>query len=77
MQAKITSFWEWQQHFADEKSCLQAIINLRWPEGFCCPRCGHQKGWLLQTHHGNLKSFVVSVAIQNSKNLSTLLKRGR
>ena len=51
MQAEITSFWDWQQHFADEKSCLQAIIKLRWPEGFQCPRCGHQKGWLLQTRH--------------------------
>lgn len=49
MQAEITSFWDWQQHFADDKSCLKAIIKLRWPDGFHCPCCGHQKGWLLQT----------------------------
>ncbi len=51
MQAEITSFWEWQQHFSDEKACLQAIIKQRWPEGFCCPQCQHNKGWLLQTRH--------------------------
>jgi len=51
MQAEITSFWEWQQHFSDERTCLQAIVKQRWPEGFCCPRCQHGKGWLLQTRH--------------------------
>lgn len=51
MQAEITSFWEWQHHFSDEKTCLQAIIKQRWPKGFCCPRCQHGKGWLLQTRH--------------------------
>jgi Transposase zinc-ribbon domain len=51
MQAEVTSFWEWQQQFSDEKRCLQALIKLRWPEGFRCGGCGHQKGWLLQTRH--------------------------
>lgn len=51
MQVEITSFWDWQQHFSDERTCLQAIIKQRWPEGFRCPRCGHEKGWLLQTRH--------------------------
>ena len=49
MQVEVTSFWEWQQRYADEKSCLQAIIELRWPKGFSCPRCRHQKGWLLHS----------------------------
>jgi transposase-like protein len=51
MQADVTSFWQWQQQFSDEKRCLQALIKLRWPEGFHCESCGHQKGWLLQTRH--------------------------
>jgi len=51
MQAEITSFWDWQQHFSDERTCLQAIIKQRWPEGFRCPCCGQEKGWLLQTRH--------------------------
>ena len=51
MQTEMTSFWEWQQHFSDEEACLQTIVKLRWPEGFCCPHCHHKKGWLLQTRH--------------------------
>lgn len=51
MQAEITSFWDWQQHYSDEGACLQALIKQRWPDGFSCPRCGHEKAWLLQTRH--------------------------
>ena len=51
MQTEMTSFWECQQHFSDEEACLQTIVKLRWPEGFCCPYCHHKKGWLLQTRH--------------------------
>jgi hypothetical protein len=51
MQTEGTSFWEWQQQFPDEKSCLDALIKLRWPEGFWCEHCGYGKGWLLQARH--------------------------
>jgi len=51
MQAEITSFWDWKEHFSDEASCLQAIIKERWSEGFCCPKCRHDKVWLLQSRH--------------------------
>jgi ISXO2-like transposase domain/Transposase zinc-ribbon domain len=51
MQAEVTSFWEWQQQFSDEKRCLQALIKLRWPDGFICGCCGHPKGSLLHTRH--------------------------
>ena len=43
MQAEHTSFWDWQQHFSDEKTCLQSIINLKRPEVFSCQHCGHKK----------------------------------
>lgn len=51
MRAEITSFWDWQQRFSDEKSCLDALVKRRWPDGFRCPCCGHQKGWLPQARH--------------------------
>ncbi len=51
MQTEVTSFWEWQQLYSDEKSCLQALIKLRWPDGFKCRHCDHEKGWLLQDRH--------------------------
>lgn len=51
MQAEITSFWEWQQHFLNKKSCLQAMTKQRWPAGFSCPKGKHNKGWLVRTRH--------------------------
>jgi hypothetical protein len=27
MQAEITSFWDWQQHYSYEGACLQALIK--------------------------------------------------
>lgn len=52
MQAATTSFYDWQQRFATEQACLDAIAAQRWPEGFCCPHCGHDHGWLYAARHG-------------------------
>lgn len=49
MQTESTSFWEWQQQFKDDKACLEAIINLKWQEGFQCSKCSHEHGWVLHT----------------------------
>lgn len=35
---------EFQQRFATEESCLQAVFEARWPRGFLCPHCGHNDG---------------------------------
>src|ERR1039457_897333 len=29
----------------DEAACRAYLFQLRWPEGFCCPRCGGRKAW--------------------------------
>lgn len=36
---------ELEQRFSTEEACRQYLYKLRWPEGFRCPRCGHEKGW--------------------------------
>lgn len=36
---------EFQQLFRTEDSCRQYLFRLRWPEGFQCPRCGHDRAW--------------------------------
>ncbi len=51
MQAPTTSFYDWQQRFATEQACLDAIATQRWPEGFRCPHCGHDHGWLYAARH--------------------------
>lgn len=37
---------EFEQWFASEDACREYIFQLRWPNGFQCPRCLHQKAWL-------------------------------
>ena len=36
---------EFETRFAGEQVCREYLCQLRWPEGFRCPRCGHAKAW--------------------------------
>ena len=36
---------EFDARFGREDACRAYLIQLRWPEGFRCPQCGHRKGW--------------------------------
>ena len=45
MQTETMSFCAWQQRFATNAACAEEIAERRWPEGFCCPHCGHEHGW--------------------------------
>lgn len=36
---------ELERRFSCEEACRQYLFELRWPEGFCCPRCGHNVAW--------------------------------
>jgi transposase-like protein len=37
---------EFEQRFASEEACREYLFKLRWPDGFRCPRCQHDKAWL-------------------------------
>ena len=37
---------DFEERFATEEECRHYLAQLRWPEGFCCPRCGHRKAWI-------------------------------
>ena len=39
---------EFMQMYPTEEDCRQALFAHRWPQGFCCRRCGHEKAWYLQ-----------------------------
>ena len=43
------SLIEFQRRFPDEGACAAYLAQARWPDGFCCPACGHDKGWELST----------------------------
>jgi transposase-like protein len=36
------TFFEFQQKFNSEEACREKLYNMRWPQGFQCPRCGHE-----------------------------------
>ena len=46
------SLIEIQRRFPDEEACAAYLYTLRWPEGFRCPICGHDRAWELgsKTH---------------------------
>lgn len=34
-----------EARFSSEEACRAYLFDLRWPDGFRCPRCGHAKAW--------------------------------
>ena len=37
---------EFEKKFSSEKTCRDYLFQLRWPDGFQCPRCENDKAWL-------------------------------
>jgi ISXO2-like transposase domain/Transposase zinc-ribbon domain len=37
-----------QKEFGSEEKCWEWLFRTRWPEGFCCPGCGHSEYTLLE-----------------------------
>jgi hypothetical protein len=31
---------EWERAFPDEETCIEWLVDSRWPQDVCCPRCG-------------------------------------
>ena len=46
MEEHMSTVLEFEERFNSEKACLEYLIQIRWPNGFCCPRCGHEKAWI-------------------------------
>jgi transposase-like protein len=51
MNTTETNLLDWQQRYGTEEACAQALAQQRWPEGFRCPRCGHDHGYAITTRH--------------------------
>ena len=39
---------EFLKDYGTEAQCEQALEAVRWPNGFCCPRCGHAAHYVLR-----------------------------
>ncbi len=37
--------------YGTEQKCTEALEQMRWPNGFICPACGHDKGHRLHTRN--------------------------
>ena len=43
------SLVDFQRRFPDEAAGAAYLAALRWPDGFRCPACGHDRAWALRT----------------------------
>lgn len=37
---------EFEKRFNSEESCREYLFQIRWPNGFECPRCRHNESWM-------------------------------
>ena len=44
-----TNLPEFQAAFGTEEACLDYLRRKKWPEGFRCPRCGHDRSHTIRT----------------------------
>lgn len=64
---------EFEQRFQTEEACLEYLFQLRWPQGFRCPRCQSEGAWklkggLYRCFHCRKKTSVIAGTIfQDSK----------
>ena len=64
---------EFDTRFASEQACREYLAQLRWPEGFRCPQCGHSKVWPVRD--GALQC--AACGRQTSVTAGTLLHRSK
>jgi len=43
------SLFEFKKRFGSERVCLNALEKMRWPDGFHCPKCKHNKACRIRT----------------------------
>jgi transposase-like protein len=41
----------WQKQFSTEDDCLKYLQQMKWPDGFICPRCGNDHRYEITSHH--------------------------
>lgn len=39
------TYQEFRQWFPDDAACIDYLGQLRWPDGFVCPKCGCERSW--------------------------------
>ena len=42
---------DFQSKFSTDDACRNQLFSMRWPEGFHCPRCGHDRCYVVRDRH--------------------------
>jgi len=42
---------EFENRFSTEENSRNYLFKLRWPDGFCCPRCSNENAWPISNVH--------------------------
>jgi len=45
----ILSFFDFQKQFPDEEACFNYMVKIKWPQGFICPKCGHDRYYKVES----------------------------
>jgi len=48
MKVNEISFFQWQTQFHNEETCHEYLKQLKWSNGFICPRCGHDHAYVME-----------------------------
>lgn len=65
---------EFQRQFATDEACQQYLAACRWPDGFRCSRCAHQRAYAIVKHRrwecvacGHQVSLTAGTILHNTK----------
>ncbi|CAH0118078.1 IS1595 family transposase ISClba3 [Paenibacillus sp. CECT 9249] len=47
--SELLSFEAFSTFYEKEETCVQAWFDMRWPDGFRCPRCQHPSAYVIKT----------------------------
>ncbi|HBF38172.1 MAG TPA: hypothetical protein DDW50_12730 [Firmicutes bacterium] len=48
---KPQSLIQFQQYFSTEEVCVKYLYQIRWPNGWVCPKCQSKKGYYIEHRH--------------------------
>jgi transposase-like protein len=57
---------EFEKTFANEESCIQYLIDVKWPSGYCCSTCNHNEYWLLSRKRLKCKNCISITTITSN-----------
>lgn len=67
---------QFQDRFATEEACHEHLFNLKWPEGYSCPKCGHTRYYETKTRRLTLYECV-KCRYQSTVTVNTVMEKSR